>query len=540
MPEPPRNFKVTAPPPSAQSRLEGQVVRALGSIGAATLASRVLGFVRDMVVALVFGAGPVTDAFFVAFRIPNILRRLLAEGALSTAVIPVFTDYFVNRPREESLRMLRGVFAAALLALGAATVLGVLGAPWILGVIAPGFAADPEKFALTVRLTRWLFPFITLVALWAMAGGLLNSLHRFGAPALGPVVLNVIVIAGCLWIAPHISPPVYGVAAAVMIGGAAQLLMQVPLLMKLGFRWRWVWRNPGAGQALRLLVPRIAGTAVYQADVFFVTILASLPVAGEGAVAAMYFANRLIQLPLALFATSSAQASLPALAEQAAVQDFKKFQETVAGVLRMVVFETIPAAVGLVVLARPIVQVCFQHGAFTAHSTLLTYRALGCMALGLLGYAASKILTSACYALHDTRTPVRLAFEALLINIALALALLQPLGVSGLALATAISSTLNSFRLLRHLERRLGMPVAVGLAGPALRVCAAALVMGGAAWIGWPLAQLVLPPSAALALVIVGSLVVYGAGCWLARVPQMMVLSQWFAARLTPRRLQVE
>ncbi|MET0487382.1 MAG: murein biosynthesis integral membrane protein MurJ, partial [Candidatus Rokuibacteriota bacterium] len=300
---------------------ERQVVGALGSIGGATLASRILGFVRDAVVAQVFGAGPVTDAFLVAFRIPNILRRLLAEGALSTAVIPVFTDYAMTRSRDELLRMLRAVLGAALIVLGLTSALGVVGAPWILTVIAPGFAADPGQFGLAVTLTRFMFPYLLLVGLAAFAMGVLNSQGRFFAAALGPAMLNVGMIAAVLALAHQIEPPVLSLALGVLLGGIGQLLVQVPDLRRLGLLATpsGELRHPALGRIARLLLPAVFGLAAVQVMVFVNTLLASLlPV---GSISFLYYADRVMEFPLGIFGIALASASLPAMARQAAAGD---------------------------------------------------------------------------------------------------------------------------------------------------------------------------------------------------------------------------
>jgi len=413
-------------------------------------------------------------------------------------------------------------------ALGVLGGLGALMAPWLVRVIAPGFIGDPDKLALTVRLTRLLFPFITLVGLWAYWMGLLNSLRHFAVPALGPAALNLAMIVGCVWLSPRVTPAVLGLAWGVMLGGIAQLVMQVPVALSLGFRWRWVWHHPGSGEVMRLLTPRLIGSAVHQASVFFNTIMASLAVvAGEGAVAALYFANRLVQLPLALFGIASAQASLPTLSEQAAIRDLAAFRSTLLSVLRMVAFVTIPAAIGLVVLAPPIVQVCLERGAFDRHSTAMTAQALSLFAVGLLAYAASKVLTGAFYALQDTRTPVRLAVEALLVNMALAVCLIGPLRVGGLALATALSSSLNAWRLLRKLEQRLAVPLGSSLVVSLVRMSLAALVMGIGCALAWTGVGKTLLPLVGLPLVIVGGIIVYGVSCYLFRVAELTTAFRW-------------
>jgi putative peptidoglycan lipid II flippase len=499
--------------------LLARIASSTKAISLATAASRVLGFVRDLLIARLFGTGLQAQAFVVAFRLPNLLRDLVGEGAVTSAIVPVLSATKATQPPDAFWHLVQASCVRVVVVAGSLGLAGIVAAPWLVRVIAPGFVRDPEKFALTVQLTRILFPFITLVALWAFVGGVLNSWHRFGLPAAGPVVLNVVMIAGCLWIAPHVNPPVLGVVWAVMIGGVAQLALVLPAVFALGFRWRWIWRDPAASDMGRLLMPRLFGTAVYQAAVFLNTMLASLPLAGPGAVAALYFANRLVQLPLALFATASSQASLPALSERAAMKDLETFRTTVTAILLLVTRESLPAAVGLFILANPIIQVCFQRGAFEASSTLITASALRWLTVGLVAYAASKVLTSAFYALKDTRTPVRFATEALVVNGVLAVALLPFLQVAGLALATALSSLLNAWRLLRRLEQRLGRALWPQLAEVFWRVSLASLVMGVSCWVVWQTLQPHVVPLVGLSITILsGILIYYALSCaWLHR-----------------------
>lgn len=523
---------------TAEPPLAARIASSSRTISLATAASRILGFVRDLLIAQLFGTGAQAQAFVVAFRLPNLLRDLVGEGAMTSAIVPVLSATKATRSPQAFWRLVQASCVKVTLVACLLGGAGVAAAPWLVRAIAPGFAGDPEKFALTVRLTRLLFPFITLVGLWAFLGGLLNSFHSFAMPAMGPVALNLMMIGGCLWVAPRVDPPVLGLAWAVLLGGGVQLAMLVPLAARAGFRWRWVWRDPGAQEMTRLLAPRLIGTAVYQASVLFDTILASLAIAGPGAVAALYFANRLVQLPLALFATASAQASLPMLSERAAVKDLATFRATMLSVLRMVLFESLPAAVGLLVLAGPIIQVCFQRGAFDRYSTLMTAQVLGCFALGLLAYAANKVLTSAFYAMKDTRTPVRLAAQALGVNVVLACGFLWPLHAAGLALATALSNSLNSWRLMRALERRLGAPLLSELLPPLSRMGSAALLMGLACWSAWRGLDGRAAPAVGLSLVIGIGMLVYGAACRLLRVEEASSILRWLT-RLRSRRPSV-
>jgi putative peptidoglycan lipid II flippase len=435
---------------------EQQVMGALGSIGAATLASRVLGFVRDMIVALAFGAGPVTDAFFVAFRIPNILRRLLAEGALSTAVVPVFTEYAVTRPRPELVRLLRAVLAAALLVLGATTALGILSAPWVLAVIAPGFADDPGQRALAVQLTRVMFPYLLLVGLAALAMGILNSQGRFFAAALGPAVLNVGMIAAVLTLAARLDPPILSLALGVLVGGVGQLLVQVPSLRSAGLLAppSGELRHPALGRIARLLVPAVFGLAAVQVMVFVNTLLASLLPAGS--ISFLYYADRVMEFPLGVFGVALASASLPAMSRQAAAGDTRGIAATVNFALRLAAYVSVPAAVGLIVLSEPITRLLFERGRFGPADTAATAVALVWYAVGLVGFAGARITAQAFYAVTEPATAVRLGVAAIGANVVAAVLLMGPMGHAGLAAASSVGAYVNLAGLLWAARRRFG------------------------------------------------------------------------------------
>jgi putative peptidoglycan lipid II flippase len=448
MPDARRIFKVSA--------FDRQIVGALRSIGAATLASRVLGFVRDMVVALAFGAGPVTDAFFVAFRIPNILRRLLAEGALSTAVIPVFTDYAVTRPRDELIRMLRAVLAAALLVLVATTVVGLVAAPWIVRLIAPGFGVDPVQRDLAVLLTRVMFPYLVLVGLAAFAMGVLNSQGRFFAAALGPAVLNVGMIAAVLALAARLDPPILALALGVLLGGVGQLLVQIHPLRTLGLLVppSGELGHPALGRVARLLLPAVFGLAAVQVMVFVNTLLASLLPAGS--ISFLYYADRVMEFPLGVFGIALASASLPAMSRQAAVGDTRGVAGTLSFALRLAAYVSIPATIGLVVLSTPITRVLFERGRFGPADTEATAAALVWYAVGLVGFAGSRITAQAFYAATEPGTAVRLGVLAVAANIVAALALMGPMGHAGLAAAASVGAYVNLAGLLWAARRRFG------------------------------------------------------------------------------------
>jgi putative peptidoglycan lipid II flippase len=512
---------------------EGQIVRALGAIGGATLASRVLGFVRDMVVALAFGAGPVTDAFFVAFRIPNMLRRLLAEGALSTAVIPVFSDYHASRPPAEFTRMLRAVLALGLLALGAATALGVLLAPWLVRVIAPGFAADPAQADTAVLLTRVMFPYLLLVGLAALAMGALNTHGRFFAAALGPALLNVGMIAGVLLLARRMQPPILALAVGVLVGGVAQLAAQLPSLHRCGCLVlpSSELRHPAVGRVARLLPPAVLGLAAVQVTVFVNTLLASLLPAGS--ISFLYYADRVMEFPLGIFGIALAAAALRAMARQAAARDDRGVAATLQFALRLSCVVAVPATVGLVMLRTPITRVLFERGRFGPDDTAATADALAGYAVGLVAFGAARIAAQVFYALGEPGVAVRMGALSVGANVVAAVALMGPAGHVGLALASSLGAWVNLAALMLAARRRLGPLGGRAVAASAGRVLVASVPL--AAWCAlatraWPAVG---RAGDALTLlgVVAGGAGIFWLACVLVRVPEREALRE-----MLPRR----
>lgn len=432
-----------------------KLIKSTGTIGIATALSRVLGFVRDIVIANFFGTAIYAQAFVVAFRIPNLLRDLIGEGATNAAFVPVLTDELTKKGKDEFFKLAQVILNILFVILIVLTVIGIFASPLIVKLIAPGFSANAEKFEATVTLTRILFPFLILVGLWAYAMGVLNSLGVFAAPAFGPCLLNISMIFCAMWFGEN----VFGLASGVLAGGVLQLFIQFPSLYKQGWKPKLTteFSHPKAKRIGKLLIPRALGACVYQVNVFISTILASLSgIVGEGAVAAIYYANRVWQLPLAIFGIALAQAALPTMSRHVALNDMEKLKDTVLFSLRVLFFILIPSSIGLMVLATPITRILFERGAFSAYSTGITSSALFFYAIGLVACGGIKILVSAFYSMHDTMTPVRTAFFALVLNIILNLALMYPLKVGGLALATSISAIFNFVILYILLKKRLG------------------------------------------------------------------------------------
>jgi putative peptidoglycan lipid II flippase len=451
----------------AQEHVQRGVVSAVGSIGAATLASRVLGYVRDMVVAHTFGAGPVTDAFLVAFRIPNLLRRLLAEGALSTAVIPVFTETLTQGGPGAFARLARAAAGAAIVVLCVVSALGALLAPQVVAVMAPGWRADSALFDLAVSLTRVMFPYLVLVGLAALAMGALNAHHRFFTAALGPAVLNVAMIVAVLGLAGYTTPPIMALAVGVLVGGLGQLLVQLPELRRLGIPLvpSREWRHPGVRRIAHRLWPAVFALAAVQITVVVNTLLASLLPAGT--VSYLYYADRVMEFPLGIFGIALATAALPSMSRQAARRELTALRATLEWALRMSAFVAVPATVGLLILGGPIVRLLFQRGEFTAADGVLTAQALAGYAVGLPAFSATRIAAQTFYALGDTRTPVLVGFVSVAVNVVLALLLMWPLQHVGLALASSLSSYVNLLGLCWLLRRRLDGP-RVAEVGPSL------------------------------------------------------------------------
>ncbi len=453
------------------------LIKSTGVIGIATAISRVLGFVRDIVIAKFFGTALYAQAFVVAFRIPNLLRDLIGEGATNACFVPVLTEELTKKGKSEFFKLAQVILNILFLALLVLTVLGIFASPLIIRLIAPGFLIDKEKFQITVTLTRFLLPFLLLVGLWAYAMAVLNSLGKFASPAFGPSILNLSMILCAMYFGEN----VFGLATGVLAGGALQLFIQFPSLYLNGWRMRLTreFIHPKAKRIGMLLIPRALGACVYQVNVFISTILASLSsIVGEGAVAALYYANRVWQLPLAIFGIALAQAALPTMSRHVALNDVGKLKETLFFSLKVLLFILVPSSMGLMVLSTPITKVLFEHGAFTTYSTQITSNAIFFYAIGLVACGSIKVLVNTFYSLHDTMTPVKTALISLILNIALNIIFMHPLKVGGLALATSISASFNSIALYILLGRRLGDLGTKMIIDSFIRVLFASIIMG--------------------------------------------------------------
>ncbi|NJD68515.1 MAG: murein biosynthesis integral membrane protein MurJ [candidate division NC10 bacterium] len=513
----------------------GKIARAAGVVSAATLLSRILGFVRDLIIARAFGAGTATDAFFAAFRLPNMLRELLGEGALSAAFIPVFTESFRTRGREGAWRLAWTVLSMLTLLLLAVSSVGIVFAPWLIRLIAPGFHAIPSQLDLAVYLTRVMFPYILLIGVAALFMAILNSQGHFATPALSPSVLNVAMIGCALFLTPHMDPPIVALAIGVLIGGGGQLLIQIPAILSgsRGVRWSLDVGDPAVGRIARLMTPGIAGLAVTQLNVFIGTLLASLM--GEGGISILYYAFRLIQLPIGLFGVAIATAAFPAMARQAASRSLREVGATVAYAIRLVLFVTLPSMVGLMVFRVQIIQILFERGAFDRTVTLATADVLLFYAFGLGAYVSNRILVPAFYSLQDTATPVKIGMAAVVANIVASLLLMRPLGLAGLALATTLSSFVNLGLLLVCLQRRLGRLDGVRLRSLAKVAGAAGLMAVIGLSLSYAYDPLTIESSLHRAAVLTVELVICGAVFLLAAAgmgsEELRGLLQWLISR---------
>lgn len=458
------------------------LTRSAGIVGLATLTSRVLGLVRDQALAYRFGAGDRMDAFFVALRIPNLLRELFAEGAMNAAFVPVFTRRLTREGREAAWRLGAQLINALAVVTGVIAAAGIVFAEPLTRLFAGDYQDVPGKFELTVQLTRMVLPFFTLVAIAAACMGMLNSLRRFFVPALSPAAYNVCLIAGALVVVPLMPEdgvdPVAAVAAAVLAGGAGQIAAQWWALRREGFRWRPALDpgDRGLREVVALMGPATVAGAALQVNLLVNTHLATGE--GTGAVTWLTFAFRLMYLPLGVLGVSIATVTLPAVSRHAAAGDLAAVRETVSRGLRLMLAVMVPAAVGLAVLATPIVRLVFEHGEFTAADTPATARALVFYAPGIVGYAAVRLTAPVFYAFGNSLSPALVSVVTVAVNVGLNLVLVRVMGYAGLALGTSLASWLNAGVLLVLLRRRLGGIDGRRLADRLARTCLAAGVMG--------------------------------------------------------------
>ncbi|TAN44550.1 MAG: murein biosynthesis integral membrane protein MurJ [Nitrospirae bacterium] len=439
---------------------KGKIAKAAGVMSAATFISRVLGYIKDMILAGFFGASSSADVFFVAFRIPNLLRELFAEGSMSSAFVPVLTEYRNKQGEEEANRLVNVTFIFIVVFVGIICLLGILFAPQIVTLIAPGFLKDPAKFENSVLLTRIMFPFLLCTSLAALVMGALNTKKIFFIPALAPALLNIVTIVCVVALSSKFANPIISVAVGVTAGGLVQVLFQIPSFVKSGYRIRWIasfreiFNHPGLKKIGTLIIPSTAGMAVSQINIFVSTILASYLVTGS--ITYLYYSMRLIQFPIGIFGVAMSMAVLPALSEHAVNGDFVKLKDDFSFALRLLFFITVPAMAGLIALKLPIVNTLFQRGLFGHEATVGTSEALMFYALGIWAIVGVRVVTAAFYSMQDTKTPVKIAAAGMAINIGFSLVLMGPMKHSGLALANSIAACCNFLLLFYFLRKRLG------------------------------------------------------------------------------------
>jgi putative peptidoglycan lipid II flippase len=455
------------------------LLKALATVSSMTLVSRVLGLVRDVLIARVFGAGLATDAFFVAFRIPNLLRRLFAEGAFSQAFVPVLAEYRTARGDGATKVLVDRVATLLATILVIVSLLGVIAAPLIIYLSAPGFSADADKFDLTVAMLRLTFPYILFISLTSLAGGILNTWSRFSVPAITPTFLNLSFIGFAVWLAPYFDPPVMALAWAVFFGGILQLAFQLPFLIRIRMlpRLSWAPRDEGVRRILRLMGPAVLGVSVAQISLLINTIFASFLVTGS--VTWLYYADRLMELPIGLLGVALGTILLPSLSRRFVDGAHDEYNKLLDWGLRLTVLLAAPCALALVMLAVPILATLFKHGAFTAQDVLMTRQALIAYSIGLVALVLIKILAPAFYARQNIKTPVKIAVITLVATQLMNLVFIWQLRHAGLALAIALAAWVNAGLLYWKLRQQGIFTPLAGWTVFLLKVAMALAVMGG-------------------------------------------------------------
>jgi putative peptidoglycan lipid II flippase len=467
--------------------MSDRLAKSAGTIGAAVMTSRLFGLIRDQVMAYLFGTSTSQDAFAIASRVPNLVRDLFAEGAMSAAFVPTFTRYLQREGKEAAFRLGNLVLNALLVVTLVLVVVGIIFARPILMLLPEEFqgAGGSDRLTLTVQLAQVIMPFLTLVAIAVALGGMLNAMRHFFIPALSPAIFNV----GVLFSAAAFYPlcisqgwdPIFAIAIGTLIGGIGQIVIQIPLLRREGFRYQPIldFKDPGVREILMLVGPGTLGLAAAQVNVAVSTYLAAGE--GQGAVSALSFAFRLMYLPIGLFGVSVATAALPDISRYAASSDHDGMRRTISSSLRMMLMLSVPASIGLMILAHPIVEFIFQRGEFGIDSTRDTAMALLCYAPGLIGYSAVKIASPTFYAMHEPRTPVLVSIGSIAINLVISLLLIGPMGFPGLALGTGIAALFNAGMLMWLLSSRIGGLEGSRVLQAFLKILVASIVMGAAA-----------------------------------------------------------
>lgn len=499
------------------------LVKSTSIVISMTMISRVFGFIRDMVTGYFFGAAAQFDAFSVAFRIPNFMRRLFAEGSFSQAFVPVLAEYQKQKSQEEVKRFINAMSGTLGIALLVVTVLGIIGAPWIVRLFAPGFARSGDRFDLAVTMLRITFPYLMLISLTAFSGAILNTYHRFWVAAFTPVFLNLVMIGAAIWLSPHFATPIIALAWGVFLAGVIQLLFQWPFLRHLHLLPRPVlnFREAGVTRVLKLMVPALFGVSVGQINLLVDSVFASILIVGS--VSWLYFSDRLMEFPLGVFGVAISTVILPHLSRHHASQSEESFSLTIDWALRAVLLVGVPAGVALAVMSGPLLSTLFQYGKFNGYAVIMARKSLSMFAIGITPFMLVKVLAAGFYAKQDLRTPVRIGVVAMITNTALNCALIWPLAHAGIALSTSLAALVNTSLLFYFLRQRGFYQPREGWKLFGMRLALANLVLAGWLWVGagdlntwithhavWRLSHLL--------FLLLSAMLVYFAALWLTGV----------------------
>lgn len=514
-----------------------RIAKAAGKMSFATLISRILGYVKDMILAFYFGATGISDAFFAAFRITNFLRELFAEGSMSSAFIPVLTENRHTQGEEAAQRLVKITFSFILLCAGIICVLGIIFAPAIVSVITHGFADQPEKFSLTVLLTRIMFPFLLFISLAALIMGTLNTKRVFFIPSLAPAMLNITIILIVIALVPLLKQPIIAVAIGVVIGGFVQFAFQLPSFYKKNYRLGFIadFRHPALKKMAVLLIPATLALAVNQVYILVSLLLASyLP---EGSITYLYYSMRLIQFPIGIFIVAVGQAALPTLSEHAVRGDYEKLKEHFSFALRLLFFISIPSMAGLIALREPIVNILFQRGTFDYVATKATAEALLFYALAIWAIGGVKVLTVTFYSLQDTKTPVKIAAVGFAVNLILSLILMGPLRHSGLALAFSLAAILNAGLLFYFLNKRLERMDVRRIMQSLMKAVVASIIMGLTGWTllrgeRWQTSGDTIEKALYLAVTVIVCIILYAVFSFLLKNEEMAYIFETFKNKI--------
>jgi putative peptidoglycan lipid II flippase len=517
-------------------------------MSAATLISRILGYLKDMILASYFGASAKSDVFFVAFRIPNLLREIFAEGSMSAAFVPVLTETQVKEGHEAANRLVRVVFIFLLAAVGLLCALGIIFAPAIVTIMAPGFIDDPVKFNDATLLTRIMFPFLLFISLASLVMGALNTRGVFFIPALAPALLNIVTIISVVVFASSFTNPIVSVAAGVVAGGLVQFIFQIPDFWKQGYTFfrnsqktgggrpgiRGILNHPGLRRIGILIAPVTMGMAVHQINTLVGTILASYLVTGS--ITYLYYSMRLVQFPVGIFGVAIGMAALPLLSEHAAKKEFALLKEDFSFSMRLLFFITVPAMAGLIALRLPIVSALFGHGEYSVEAILCTADALMYYSLGIWAIVGSRVLTSTFYSMQDTKTPFMITICSVAVNIVFSLLLMGPMLHNGLALASSVAAAVGFTLLFYFLRKKLGGVGSARIIASFAKTGAAAALMGIFGWYMadgalWTMGGNTAEKAGILTAMILGSAILYLAAAWLLGSEEMIYLVRKFRGK---------